>query len=194
MVKTWTAALIGVAGLAIGAVAGPHVLAASANDSGSGGASLADRVAIEDMVTRYYGNFGKKDAADDFATFYTADATFDVNGIVSKGQKGIEAFYTDTSDDAEAPAAQGTFHMMLSNPIIDVKGNTATARFMWTGVMNTAIDARPQLWEQGREYDLLVKQDGQWRIKKRVVIADSGLPTRYKATYTPRVDYDVTKE
>ena len=55
-----------------------------------------------------------------------------------------------------------------------------------------AIGERPALFEQGREYDLLVKQDGQWRIKKRVVIADSGLPERFKAKYEPRMDYDIS--
>ena len=153
--------------------------------------ALADRIAIEDMVTRYYGNFGKQDAADDFGAFYTEDAVFDVNGIVSTGREAIEAFYTDTGDDEEAPAAQGTFHMMISNPVIDVNGDTATAQFMWTGVMNTGIQERPLLFEQGREYDELVKQDGEWRIKKRVVIADSGLPDRYMATYEPRLDYRI---
>ena len=153
--------------------------------------ALADRIAIEDMVTRYYGNFGKQDAADDFGAFYTEDAVFDVNGIVSTGREAIEAFYTDTGDDEEAPAAQGTFHMMISNPVIDVNGDTATAQFMWTGVMNTGIQERPLLFEQGREYDLLVRQDGAWRIKKRVVIADSGLPDRYMATYEPRLDYRI---
>ena len=156
--------------------------------------ALADRIAIEDMVTRYYGNFGKQDAADDFGAFYTEDAVFDVNGIVSTGREAIEAFYTDTGADEEAPAAQGTFHMMISNPVIDVNGDTATAQFMWTGVMNSTIDGRPQLWEQGREYDLLVRQNGQWRIKKRTVIADSGLPERYRATYEPRMDYDINAE
>ena len=153
--------------------------------------ALADRIAIEDMVTRYYGNFGKQDAAEDFGAFYTEDAVFDVNGIVSNGREAIEAFYTDTGDDEEAPAAQGTFHMMISNPVIDVNGDTATAQFMWTGVMNTGIQERPLLFEQGREYDELVKQDGEWRIKKRVVIADSGLPDRYMATYEPRLDYRI---
>lgn len=195
MVRNWVAALAAVGGVAVGALAGPHVPGLAA-EGGSDpvGIELADRIAIEDMVTRYYGNFGKQDAADDFGAFYTEDAVFDVNGIVSTGREAIEAFYTDTGDDEEAPAAQGTFHMMISNPVIDVDGDTATASFMWTGVMNTGIQERPVLWEQGREYDLLVKQDGEWRIKKRVVIADSGLPERYMATYQPRMDYDISAE
>src|SRR5687768_8419287 len=192
MVRNWVAALAAVGGIAAGALVGPHVLAASGDAPMDH--SLADRIAIEDMVTRYYGNFGTQDAAEEFGTFYTEDAVFDVNGIVSTGREAIEAFYTDTGDDEEAPAAQGTFHMMISNPVIDVNGDTATAQFMWTGVMNETIEGRPVLFEQGREYDLLVKQDGEWRIKKRVVIADSGLPERYAATYEPRMDYDIATE
>jgi len=195
MVRNWVAALAALGGIAAGALVWPHVpgLAASGG-ANEANAALADRIAIEDMVTRYYGNFGKQDAAEDFGAFYTEDAVFDVNGIVSTGREAIEAFYTDTGDDEDAPAAQGTFHMMISNPVIEVNGDTATARFMWTGVMNGAIQEAPQLLEQGREYDLLVRQDGQWRIKKRVVIADSGLPDRYMATYQPRMDYDVTAD
>jgi ketosteroid isomerase-like protein len=182
-------------------VAGGFALALAACNQGTAQGTLsaeqqelADRIAIEDMVTRYYGNFGKQDSAEEFGAFYTEDAVFDVNGIVSTGREAIETFYAESAEEADAPAAQGTFHMMISNPVIDVNGDTATATFFWTGVMNTAIQERPVLWEQGREYDLLVKQDGEWRIKKRVVIADSGLPERYMATYRPRLDYDISAE
>jgi ketosteroid isomerase-like protein len=195
MVRNWVAALAAVGGIAAGALVGPHVpgLAASSAPANVSSA-LADRIAIEDMVTRYYGNFGKQDAADDFGAFYTEDAVFDVNGIVSTGREAIEAFYVESGNEDDAPAAQGTFHMMISNPVIDVDGDTATAQFMWTGVLNTGVQEPPRLLEQGREYDLLVRQDGQWRIKKRVVIADSGLPDRYMPTYEPRRDYDIAVE
>ena len=182
--------------LALGAVAIGSLAGCGSGNASNTGASgvqqtLLDRVAIEDMITRYYANFGRQDAAEDFGTYYTEDAVFDVNGVVSTGREEIEALYTDMGEEGDAPARQGTFHMIISNPVIDVDGDTATAEFMWTGVMNTTVEARPQLWEQGREYDLLVRQDGQWRIRKRVVIADSGLPERFKATYEPRMDYRI---
>jgi uncharacterized protein (TIGR02246 family) len=182
--------VLAAAGLALGTLTGCDGVRASETATAEQ-QKLFDRIAIEDMVTRYYANFGKQDAADDFGAFYTEDAVFDVNGIVSTGRQAIEKFYADSAEEADAPASQGTFHMMISNPVIDVDGDTATAEFMWTGVINTAIEERPQLLEQGREYDLLVRQDGQWRIKKRVVIADSGLPERYLATYQPRMDYRI---
>ena len=192
MMRNWVAALAAVAGLAVGALAGPHVLAASGD--GEVEESLADRIAIEDLVTRYYENFGRTDAAEEFSAYYTDDAVFDVNGIVATGREEIEALYADTGDDADAPAAQGVFHMMISNPVIEIDGDTATAKFLWTGVMNAAPEGRPEVWEQGREYDLLVKQGGEWRIAKRTVIADSGLPERYAETYQPRLDYAIAAE
>ena len=192
MVRNGVAGALALGGIAVGALVGPHVPGLAASDDARAAApTLADRVAIEDMVTRYYANFGKQDAADDFGAFYTEDAVFDVNGIVSQGREAIEGFYAASAEEPDAPAAQGTFHMMISNPVIDVTGDSATAEFMWTGVINSGIQEPPRLLEQGREYDLLVRQDGQWRIKKRVVIADSGLPERYMATYQPRMDYKI---
>jgi hypothetical protein len=84
--------------------------------------------------------------------------------------------------------------MLMTNPVVDVNGDSATATLLWTGILNTKVDAPPQFVEQGREYDRLVKKDGQWRIAKRVVIADSGLPDSFKDTYSPRKDYDIAKD
>lgn len=193
MARNWVAALAA-GGIALGTLSGCDGVRASETAASAEQQKLLDRVAIEDIVTRYYANFGKQDAAEDFGAFYTEDAVFEVNGIVSQGREAIEKFYAESAQEADAPASQGTFHMMISNPVIDVDGDQATAEFMWTGVINRGIQDAPELLEQGREYDLLVRQDGQWRIKKRVVIADSGLPERYMATYAPRTDYKIDAE
>lgn len=153
---------------------------------------LADRIAVGDLMNDYYANFGGS-ANEDFAKYYTEDAVLDVNGLVYKGHKEIVGLYNTLGSTGALPA--GTFHMLITNPQIAINGDTATAKFLWTGVMNTAIDAPPRFQEEGREYDLLKKQaDGKWLITKRTVIADSGLPEMFKKTYTPRKDYDITKD
>lgn len=152
---------------------------------------LLDKVAIEDLLTRYYQGFGTGDPAA-FNEFYTDDAVFDVNGIVAEGKEEIEAIYAGTGDDA--PPNPGTFHMMLTNLVIDVDGDTATASMLWTGVDNNDLRGPPTIREQGREYDLLVREGSKWLIKKRVVVADSGLPESMVATYDARKDYDITAE
>lgn len=153
--------------------------------------ALLDRVAVEDFITDYYEHFGGT-ANEDFAKYYTEDAVFDVNGLVYTGHAEIVKLYDDLDQEPDNASQGGTFHMLLSNPVVKVDGDQATVKVFWTGVINETIDAPPRLVEQGREYDLLVKRDGKWLIKKRVVVADSGLPEMFKATYTPRRDYDVT--
>ena len=188
------AALAAMGAIALGTLTGCDGVQVTETTPPSEQQVLFDRIAIEDMITRYYENFGSAGASEQFGAYYTEDAVFDVNGIVSKGREAIEGFYAASAEEADAPASQGTFHMMISNPVIDVNGDSATAEFMWTGVINSGIQDPPRLLEQGREYDQLVRQDGEWRVKKRVVIADSGLPDRYKATYQPRMDYDISAE
>jgi len=172
------------------------------------GDQLADRIAIEDMLTSYYSHFGT-DANEDFAAYYTEDAVFDVNGVVAEGHEAIVAVYeglgepgaedapaaaepAPAAEPSPAPASEGVFHMILSNVEVKVDGDTATASMFWTGVMNEDPFGPPRIVEQGREYDLFVRQDGKWLIKHRVVIADSGMPEQFRATYQPRLDFDIT--
>ncbi|KRA80706.1 nuclear transport factor 2 family protein [Altererythrobacter sp. Root672] len=193
MAKNWVVAAAAIGGIALGALVVPHVPGFAATSGASADSTLADRIAIEDMVTRYYAHFGTKNAGA-FGDYYTEDAVFDVNGIISTGKKEIEALYASSEDEPDNVTNEGVFHMVLSNPVIEVEGDKATATFLWTGISNPDPKAPPQIAEHGREYDKLVKQDGKWLIAKRVVIADSALPERYAATYQPRLDYDIGKE
>lgn len=182
----WTAALAALA------LAGCHHHAGDKQAHAATEAML-DRVAITDLLNRYYSNFGAESSLG-FNDYYTDDATFDVNGHVAHGKDAIQGIYKGLAASGTSPASRGTFHMLMTNPVVDVNGDTATARLLWTGILNTKVDAPPQFVEQGREYDRLVKKNGKWLISKRVVIADSGLPDSFKDTYTPRKDYDITKD
>ena len=102
--------------------------------------ALLDKMAITDLLGRYYSNFGGT-ASDAFDRYYTDDATFDVNGHVAHGKKEIEGIYAGLAAGGASPASRGTFHMLMTNPVIDVNGDTATARLLWTGVLNTKVDA-----------------------------------------------------
>ncbi len=150
-----------------------------------------DRVAIEDMVVEYYSHLGGDDAGA-FEDYFTEDAVFDVNGIVANGRAEIEAIYAGLGEDeSSAGNTEGVFRMILSNPVIEVDGDSATASFIWTGISNPAIGEPPVFVEQGREFDRLRKVDGTWKFTHRVVIADSGLPDSMLETYTPRRDFGV---
>ena len=147
--------------------------------------TILDRMAIEEIFVRYYSGLGSGDP-EGFGGFFADGAELDVNGLVCRSKDEIADLYRRVTLDK--PNLTGIFRMLLTNLFIKVEGDTATAQMLWTQTLNDTIKGPPRLIEQGREYDRLVRQDGRWKIKTRVVIADSGLPDLMDATYAPRPD------
>lgn len=149
--------------------------------------TLLDRIQVEDLLTRYYYDLAQGNAHE-LSVYFTEDALLDVDGTVAKGHAEIKKLYESPAPAAGAAPAPASRrgHMLLTNPIIEIRGNTATAHVIWTGVMNEGIGKLPQLYEQGREDTELVKQDGKWRIKRRYITADGRMPNRFDANYKQR--------
>jgi len=149
--------------------------------------TLLDRIQIEDLLTRYYYDLSRSNAHE-LSEYFTEDALLDVDGTIAKGRTEIAKLYQSPAPDPKEPAlAPGRrMHMLLTNPIITIKGNTATAHVIWTGVMNEGIGKLPQIVEQGREDTELVKQNGKWLIKRRYITADGRMPNRFDKNYKPR--------
>ncbi len=189
MLLKWKPALAAVAACMAASAAVP----AAAQETRTAQEDLLDKIHIQDFLAEYFYNF--HDKSQDFGEYFTEDAVFDGNGIVHEGREAIAELYNGMRDDESDISAQGTFHMVTSHPLIEVNGDTATATFIWTGIMNDTAKAPPRFIEQGREYDLLQKgDDGKWRFKKRVVISDSGLYDIFDDVYTPRRDFDVRED
>jgi hypothetical protein len=149
--------------------------------------TLLDRIQIEDLLTRYYYDLSRGESHA-LSEYFTADALLDVDGTVAKGHAEIAKLYErpEGTKQTESAAPRPQNHMLLTNPVIEVKGETATAHVIWTGVMNDGVGKPPKLYEQGREDTELVKRDGTWLIKRRYISSDSGLPDRFDETYEPR--------
>ncbi|MBN2242532.1 MAG: nuclear transport factor 2 family protein [Acidobacteria bacterium] len=146
--------------------------------------TLLDRIQIEDLLVRYYADLSAGEGHD-MAQFYTEDAVLDVNGMIAKGRAAIEKMYGGLGEGGSDQTGNRV-HMLLTNPVIIVKGDTARAWVIWTGIINENVRLRPRFMEQGREYDELVKIGGRWFIKKRTISADSGMPAIWDETYKPR--------
>jgi len=145
--------------------------------------TLIDRAQIEDLLADYYSHLGAGRGGD-FGNFYVTDGVLDVNGLVAKGQQAIEELYKKVREGT--PRRPGTFRMLLTSPRIVVNGATATADVIWTGVSSVSVASPPQIVEQGREHDELVKRDGHWYFKHRVITSDGGLPAMFEKTYQRR--------
>jgi hypothetical protein len=149
--------------------------------------TLLDRIQVEDVLTRYYYDLsmGK---SHELSEYFTEDAVLDVDGTVARGHKEIAKLY-QRPEGAPAPQAEAQRrrgHMLLTNPVISIEGDKATAHVIWTGVMNEGVGKAPSLYEQGREDSELRKVNGKWLISRRCISSDSGLPDRFDATYKPR--------
>jgi uncharacterized protein (TIGR02246 family) len=187
---------LGLAALCLSAAACQQQNAVTAEDLAATRA-VADHLAIERLAYRYVAHLGQD--ATSFGDFYTDDAVFTVNGAVFDGKEAIVGLYTRMHREPEpgaTPENSGMVHTVLTNPIIEVTGDTATGRYIWTSIRNPKDPTGlPELTEQGREYDLYAKQaDGKWLIKKRTVIADGAVPASMLNTWKRRLDYDVTKD
>jgi hypothetical protein len=144
--------------------------------------TLLDKAQIQDMLVDYYGKLGAGN--HDFGAFYLDDGVIDVNGLVAQGQKPIEELYKKVGQGS--PPHKGAFRMLLTNLKVIVNGESATADVMWTGVNSETVSATPQFIEQGREHDDLVKRNGKWYFKLRVITSDGGLPPMFEKTYKKR--------
>ena len=150
--------------------------------------TLLDRVQIEDLLTRYYYDLSQGESHA-LSEYFTEDAMLDVDGTVAHGRAEIQKLYQP--EGAERPKAttpRPQNHMLLTNPVIEVKGDTAVAHVIWTGIANDGVGKPPRITEEGREDTELVKRGGKWLIKRRYISSDSGLPDRFDATYKPRGD------
>jgi hypothetical protein len=132
--------------------------------------TLLDKQQIQDMLVDYYAHLGKGE--QDFGRYYLADGVINVNGLKGQGEAAIKDVYQKIG--AGTPKRPGVFRMLLTNVSIVVNGNSATAETLWTGINSPTVSGPPRFAEQGTERDDLVKVNGHWLFKLRVITSNAG--------------------
>jgi hypothetical protein len=132
--------------------------------------TLLDKQQIQDMLVDYYTHLGKGE--NDFGAYYLPDGVIDVNGLKGQGEAGIKDVYKKVG--AGSTKLPGIFRMLLSNVVVVVNGNTAKAETLWTGINSATIEGPPKFVEQGTERDDLVKVNGHWLFKLRIITSNAG--------------------
>lgn len=149
---------------------------AGAQDGRLTAQAVADHQQILDLLTRYYYDFGKAEGGS-FSSFYADDAEFVLGPKTYKGKDAIAGAYRSIGASAANPAANRfSFNVLMTNPLIVVHGDTATAQLIFTEIVMDTASAPPRLLTQGREYDNLVKLKGAWRFSKRQIVAGTTPP------------------
>ncbi len=144
--------------------------------------ALIDRAVIENLMVDYYSHIGN--SSFNFGQYFVKDGVLDVNGIVAKGAEEIKKLYVLASGGAAAaPPKQdpnapprSMYNMQLTNLKVEVTGNTATADRFWSSLESKTLISTPSVTEYGRDHTELVKQNGRWLIRNRVVTSGGGMP------------------
>ncbi len=140
--------------------------------------ALGERAAIQDLITRYYYNFGKPNR-ESFADFYADDAELILGAKHFKGRDGITEAYRQAGENTSVEKAY-SFNITISNPLIVVHGERATAELIFTEYLMQKQGDTPSIRTQGREYATFVKVKGQWRYKTRQIMGGNRPPEDWK--------------
>jgi hypothetical protein len=143
-----------------------------------------DRAAIVNLQGRYLFALDFRDA-EAYASTFSEDGVINWARGEIKGRKAIHDFLssgiydpTKTAEEGRWPAASRHF---VTNQVIKVEGNKAKAVTYWFQATNNTADRRTMvLGLFGHYEDELVKIDGQWFFKKRVIY-NEGLEDRHRA-------------
>lgn len=123
-------------------------------------------------------NYGRYLDARDFAAYsqlFAKDGEWTGGFGSVKGPAAIQAFM---EKNIPGPNTGHTVHL-LSNFVIEVHGDTATAWSRWTYITPNA-EKRPALAQAGHYDDQLVRENGQWKFRRRV--AGNDIPTMEPAS------------
>ena len=136
--------------------------------------ALADRGAIEDLLTRYYNNFGGG-VESKIGEFYAEDGEMILGTNHYKGIEAIKGAYAAVPTDAPQRKSFA-LNILISNMLVSVHGDTATARLVFTETIIEKQGEAPKILTQGREFDHLVKRGGRWLIASRQIMGPKGEP------------------
>jgi uncharacterized protein (TIGR02246 family) len=145
-------------------------------------ATLVDRLQIQDLITRYYNNFGRENA-ENFADFYADDAELILGERHYKGRDGIMQAYGRAPGQPPRPPLppRYSFIVAVDNPLIVVHGGgTATAQLVFTEYAIEKQGEPVKVITQGKEYSTFIKVDGHWRYKTRQIKGGTELPEGWK--------------
>jgi hypothetical protein len=151
--------------------------------------TLIDRQLILDQITRYYYNFGKVERQSE-ESFYAEDGELILGTRHYKGREGIKQAYNRApaapaagaapAAAAVTPRERTAFNVTIQNPLIIVRGDTATSQVIFTEYRQEKIGDPMKMTTQGKEYATWVKVNGQWLYKTRQITSGSNPPEGWK--------------
>jgi 3-phenylpropionate/cinnamic acid dioxygenase small subunit len=138
--------------------------------------SLAARVQrLEDQeeIRMLLVDYGRSLDARDFvkyASLFAKDGEWSGGFGTAKGPAAIKAMMDKEIGSTPAPRPNSTYHL-LTNFAIDVHGDTGTVWSRWAFIVTTKQNT-PSIMYGGHYDDIVVREDGHWKFKKRAASND----------------------
>lgn len=134
-----------------------------------------DRAEIENLMARYMFALDFLNA-EDYAATFTEDGILNHGGGIEKGRQEIREFIYESIKTrkernaktlAEGKEVKPGRHF-ITNMVIEVKGNQATARAYWVSV-GAGNDDYARTHSYGHYEDSLQYVNGEWLFSKRII-------------------------
>ena len=147
----------------------------AAAEEASSQQQLADRAAIEELITRYVTALDTRDA-DLYAGVFTEDGVYELPGnVVHRGRAAIRKIVTDLQEsrarnDAAGKPSPSLYHVM-ANHSIELIDATHARHQCYAQTVRAAEGGQFVVGFMGRYDDELVKRDGRWYIQSRKLVS-----------------------
>lgn len=133
---------------------------------------VADRAEIQEVAYRYIMALDTRDP-EMYLSVFTEDAEYDVEGMIYRGHDELRGIVTGLQSSRDKAVAEGKpvvdlYHSNLNPVITLISANEARYQAYWQ-TLRKGDDNAMRIGGMGRIEDTMVKTDGKWRIKKRVL-------------------------
>ena len=146
-------------------------------------ASRLDALEAREAIRALWAEYGRTLDARDFVAFsklFARNAEFGSGPGAAKGPDAIGAFL-EKAIGTNYPDSKGKNFHLYFNESIEVHGDRATAVSKGGYVMATPDNTKADFLLLAEYRDELVKEDGQWKFLKRVIVGEIPVP-RAQAT------------
>jgi hypothetical protein len=129
--------------------------------------AIEDRMAIERLLVAYGRTLDNRDFAA-YSQLFAANGEWKGALGSYKGPAAIQTAMEKIFTDAAADIPRGKNFHVMSNFVIDVQGDRATASSMF--IFYKMDKSEPQPAVAGRYEDVLIRENGVWRFLQRTAL------------------------
>lgn len=127
---------------------------------------LEDQIAIQRIIVEYAARLDGRDFAG-YADLFAAEGVWQNGATIRRGREEIEGLLVGLFGEPPEGFTNMESYHLVSNPQVDVEGDRATARSRHLLIMRDE-EGNPRPALTGIYEDEFVREDGEWKILKRV--------------------------